>query len=84
MNLEFDPQAIEDLRYLKKYEPKNAKRVIQLLKDIKKTPFTGLGKPESLRYGLSGKWSRRINQKDRLVYEIKRDTIIVFQCRYHY
>lgn len=49
-----------------------------------RSPFEGVGKPEPLKYGLKGKWSRRINQEHRIVYEVREDVIIVFSCRYHY
>jgi toxin YoeB len=54
------------------------------LKEIQRTPFSGKGEPEKLRGDLNGKWSRRINLKDRLVYEISDETIIVIQCKGHY
>lgn len=60
------------------------KKINDLLKEIQRTPFQGNGSPEALRGDLSGKWSRRINQKDRLVYEVTDETIIVLQCKGHY
>lgn len=60
------------------------KKINDLLKEIQRTPFQGTGSPEALRGDLSGKWSRRINQKDRLVYEVTDATIIVLQCKGHY
>lgn len=60
------------------------KKINTLIKDIKRTPFTGIGKPESLKFDLIGKWSRRINAEHRLVYEIRNNELIIFQCRYHY
>lgn len=55
-----------------------------LIKDIQRTPFSGIGKPEPLRFDLAGKWSRRINHEHRIVYEVNNRTLTIFQCRYHY
>jgi toxin YoeB len=60
------------------------KKIRALLKDIERTPFEGLGKPEPLKYNLSGYWSRRITDEHRLVYKIENDTIIIVSCKYHY
>ena len=61
-----------------------AKRINGLLKEIMRTPFEGTGQPEALKHELAGKWSRRINQKDRLVYEVTTDAIRITQCKGHY
>ena len=60
------------------------KRINLLLRDIMRTPFDGLGKPEPLKYGEPGRWSRRINDTDRLVYHVTGEAIIVLQCKGHY
>ena len=60
------------------------KRVIKLIKDIERNGYTGIGKPEPLKGDLSGYWSRRINAKDRIVYKIEGDKIIIVQCGTHY
>ena len=65
-------------------DKKLAKKVNDLIKDIKRNPFEGFGKPESLKYDFAGKWSRRITEEHRLVYQIEGDNLIVFTCRYHY
>lgn len=62
----------------------NFKRINQIIKDIKRSPFEGIGKPEALRNNLSGLWSRRINKEHRVVYLIEEDTIVIFQCKGHY
>jgi toxin YoeB len=59
-------------------------KIIELIKDIKRSPFEGLGKPESLKYNLSGCWSRRITEEHRLVYKIENNDIIVLSCKDHY
>lgn len=61
-----------------------AKRINGMLKEIMRTPFAGTGQPEALKHELAGKWSRRINQRDRLVYEVTKDAIRITQCKGHY
>ena len=63
---------------------KTYKRIFQLLNDIDRDPFDGIGKPEPLKENLSGYWSRRINDEHRLVYKVDGENIIVIQCMYHY
>ena len=63
---------------------KTLKKINELLRDIQRMPFQGIGKPEPLKGELSGMWSRRINEKDRLIYEVINDMIIVLQCKGHY
>ena len=60
------------------------KRINALIKDIMRTPFEGIGKPEPLKYGEANRWSRRINGADRLVYRVVDGAIIVLQCKGHY
>ncbi len=61
------------------------KRINELIKAIQRDPFQGIGKPEPLKFEFVGKWSRRINEEHRLVYEVKHEReLIIFQCRYHY
>jgi toxin YoeB len=59
-------------------------QIISLFTEIASTPFTGTGKPEPLRHHLKGKWSRRITEEHRLVYEVKDETIWIISCRFHY
>jgi len=82
--LEFDPAAFEDLAWWIKKDRKKALRIVNLIKEVQRDPFSGTGKPESLKHELSGCWSRRIDQKHRLVYEVKNDNIRILACRYHY
>lgn len=84
MKLEFKTQALKDLAYFEKCMPNLAERVYQLLESIENTPFLGLGKPEPLKYALAGKWSRRVDYRHRLVYQVSHDVIIVYACHYHY
>ncbi|MFI3271328.1 MAG: Txe/YoeB family addiction module toxin [Pseudomonadota bacterium] len=78
--------AWEDYLYWQKTDKAMVKRINTLLKEAMRTPFEGLGKPESLKFDLAGCWSRRINQEHRLVYSFHGEskTLIVLQCRYHY
>ena len=80
----FQPEFREDLEYWVKENKRIAEKVFRLIEDIKKTPFTGLGKPESLKYFGPDVWSRRITQEHRLVYKVSKDRIDFLQCRYHY
>lgn len=59
------------------------KKINILLQKILRDPFSGIGKPEALRFEFAGKWSRRIDHEHRLVYEIKDDMLVIYQCRFH-
>ena len=76
--------AWEDYRYWQKHDKKFLQRINQLIKDIQRTPYEGIGKPEPLKHKLSGWWSRRIDREHRLVYKIEKQRIILLQCRKHY
>lgn len=86
MKLIFTPTAQEHWEFWKRTNPKIAQRIKLLLTDIMEHPYSGIGKPEPLKYELAGKWSRRINSVHRLVYSVTDDAIIVyvFSMRYHY
>ena len=84
MRLEFDPQALEDLRYWVEQDRRKATRVLRLIDESLRTPFTGSGKPEPLKHSLAGSWSRRIDREHRLVYRVEGDRLIVLACRFHY
>ncbi|QUS59324.1 Txe/YoeB family addiction module toxin [Synechocystis sp. B12] len=79
-----DPQAIEDIKWWIQQDKKLALKIMELIETLPKSPFAGKGKPEKLRFNLSGFWSRRITQEHRLVYEVTDDFIRVVSCRYHY
>jgi toxin YoeB len=64
--------------------PEQIRRINQLIRDIQRNPFDGLGKPEPLKHELSGAWSRRITDEHRLVYRIEGEQVIILQCRFHY
>ena len=83
-SLEFDQAGFEDLAWWVEEDRKKALHIIKLIKEVQRDPFTGTGKPEPLKHGLSGCWSRRIDKEHRLVYQVKEDKIRILACRYHY
>jgi toxin YoeB len=80
----FHPEFREDLRFWVDTDRRTALRVLVLVEDILRTPFTGLGKPEPLKHLPGRPWSRRITQEHRLVYLVQHTRIAFLQCRYHY
>ena len=80
----FQPEFREDLRYWVEVDRKIALRAFALIEAIMREPFTGIGKPEPLKYLDSGAWSRRLTQEHRLVYVVRDDRIDFLQARYHY
>lgn len=84
MDIMFLDDAWQDYLYWQKIDKKILKRINQLIKDIQRTPFEGVGKLEALKFDLSGLWSRRIDREHRLIYQVKEEYIIIVQCRYHY
>jgi toxin YoeB len=76
--------AFEDIQFWAKNDQKLLKKIIELLADIRKTPFAGIGKPEALKFDYKGFWSGRISDEHRLVYTITNEEIVVIACRYHY
>jgi toxin YoeB len=84
LNLKFTPESWESYVYWQTQDKKTLKRINDLIKDAQRNPFEGIGKPEALRYSLSGFWSRRIDEINRLVYEVRDEELIIISCRYHY
>lgn len=84
MNLTFTALAWEDYQYWQSTDKEILNKINLLLKDCKRDPFKGIGKPEPLKGDLKGFWSRRITSEHRLVYTITKKEIIVIQCRFHY
>lgn len=84
MRLIFAEQAWDDYLYWQKTDKKLLERINALIKDISRTPLTGIGKPEPLKNALSGYWSRRINDEHRIVYKIADGALFIAQLRYHY
>ena len=84
MKLIFSEHAWNDYLHWQKYDKKRLKRINTVIKDIQRSPFEGIGKPEPLKHALSGYWSRRINDEHRLVYKLSDNSILIAQLRYHY
>jgi toxin YoeB len=80
----FDPQFLDDLAYWKKSAPPVAKRLLRLIDETLEAPFTGIGKPEPLRFDMRGHWSRRLTRHDRIVYEVTDTTVGFLSARFHY
>ena len=80
----WDDDAWNDYLYWQDTDRKTVKKINALIKDIERTPFVGLGKPEPLKHALAGFWSRRIDIEHRLIYRIRDDKLEIAQCRYHY
>jgi toxin YoeB len=84
MKLTFTEAAWDDYLWFQDTDKKILKRINILIKDILRSPFDGIGKPEQLKANLSGYWSRRITTEHRIVYEVLEDSILIVACRFHY
>ncbi len=84
MKVVYAGKAKEDRDHWQMNSPKILERIDRLITDIQRHPFTGLGKPEPLKFQYSDYWSRRINQEHRLVYKVHDGILYIVQCRYHY
>ena len=84
MKLTFTEAAWEDYVWFQQHQPQLLKRINDLIKDAKRNPFKGIGKPEPLKRNLRGCWSRRITSEHRLVYKREQDILVIISCRYHY
>jgi toxin YoeB len=84
MRLVFTPRAWSDYLWFQSHEKRLLKRLNQLIQDVLRSPFEGIGKPEPLKGELSGFWSRRIDEQHRLVYSASDREVVVIACRYHY
>lgn len=84
MKLMFSSHAWDEYLYWQTTDKKVLKRINTLIKEIQRQPYEGIGKPEPLKHGLSGYWSRRINDEHRIVYRCDDDTLMIAQLRYHY
>ena len=85
MEIDYTDEALEHLKFWKKSGNKTIqKKIINLLNDIVINPFSGIGKPEELKYEWSGYWSRRINQEHRIIYKIEKDRILIYSLKGHY
>ena len=84
MRIIFSQNSWEDYLSWQTEDKKMLRKINSLIKDIQRTPYQGLGKPEPLKYDLAGLWSRRIDREHRLVYQVIGDELFVYSCRYHY
>ena len=84
MKILFADKAWEDYLHWQATDRLVLKRVNELIKDIQRSPYQGIGKPEPLRHALSGYWSRRITDEHRLVYRVENQTVLIAQVRFHY
>ena len=84
MKISFVDESWEDYLYWQSVDKKMLKRINLLIKDITRTPFDGIGKPEPLKHQYAGLWSRRINSEHRLIYRVLDDETWIVKCRYHY
>ncbi|MFK3668752.1 Txe/YoeB family addiction module toxin [Leifsonia aquatica] len=84
MRLVWDESAWEDYLYWQGQDRRVLKRINLLLTDIQRNGNSGIGKPEALKHGFQGFWSRRITDEHRLVYRVTDDAVLIAQCRYHY
>ena len=82
--LAWTDEAWKDYIYWQTQDKKTLRRINKLIKETKKLPFAGIGKPETLKENLSGFWSRRIDDTNRLVYAVDDDYLTIISCRYHY
>lgn len=84
MRIIFSKNAWDDYVSWQKEDKKTLRKINELIKDIQRPPFEGLGKPEPLKYDLTGYWSRRIDLEHRLVYQYRDNELLIYSCRFHY
>jgi toxin YoeB len=82
--LTFTDEAWESYVHWQSQDKKTLKRINDLIQAVQRNPFAGIGKPEPLKHSLAGCWSRRIDENNRLVYEVHDEEITILSCRYHY
>ena len=84
MKITFSKNSWEEYLSWQKEDKKMLKRINQLIKEIQRDPFHGIGNPEPLKFDLAGFWSRRIDREHRLVYQIFDNELLIYSCKYHY
>lgn len=84
MKILFSSQAWDEYQEWMRTDKQTLKKINELIRDIARSPHQGIGKPEPLKYALSGFWSRRMTQEHRLVYRVEGDVVEIAQLRYHY
>ena len=84
MNVVFSEHAWQEYLAWQETDRRMVKRINALIREIQRTPFEGIGKPERLQHALSGYWSRRLTDEHRIVYKVEGDAVLIAQLRYHY
>ena len=84
MRITFSKNAWDDYVAWQNEDKRVLRKINELIKDIQRTPFEGIGKPEPLKYDLAGYWSRRIDLEHRLVYQYRDHEVLIYSCRFHY
>ena len=84
MRIDWEPSAWDEYVEWQTIDKAMLKRINRMIKEIQRTPFEGIGKPEALKHDLSGYWSRRIDDANRLVYQVENNVLTIIQCRGHY
>lgn len=84
MSIQFSSSGWEDYLYWQNTDKKMIVKINNLIKDISRSPYEGIGKPEALKHELTGWWSRRINEEHRLIYRLHGNILQIAQCRHHY
>jgi len=82
--LEFDLQAVEDLRWWVRLDRRITERILRMAEETLSDPFGGIGKPEPLKHELKGMWSKRIDEQHRMIYQVSDEKIRILSCRGHY
>ena len=80
----FRDMAWDEYLFLQKNDKQKINKINELLKDISRSPYEGIGKPEALKFKYAGYWSRRIDEEHRLIYKVEQDEIQILKCRFHY
>ena len=84
MYITFNDTSWNEYLFWQKNDKQKLNKINELLKDISRSAFEGIGKPEALKYKYVGYWSRRIDEEHRLIYKVEQDVIIIYKCRFHY
>jgi toxin YoeB len=84
MYITFNDTSWNEYLFWQKNDKQKLNKINELLKDISRNPYEGIGKPEALKHKYIGYWSRRIDEEHRLIYKIIQDEIIIYKCRFHY
>ena len=84
MYITFNDISWNEYLFWQKNDKQKLNKINELLKDISRSPYEGIGKPEALKFKFAGYWSRRIDEEHRLIYKVVDDEIFIFKCRFHY